>query len=84
MSNENCLAGMRCPKCGSYGPFGISVSGWANDCTDDGIDDVAEIEWDGNSCCLCKACMFSGIVANFDEDLCEVGEEKNEEPGEGE
>ena len=78
MSNENCLAGMRCPKCGSYGSFGISVSGWADACTDDGIDCVGDIEWDDDSACQCKECKHTDIVGNFDEDLCEIKEESDE------
>ena len=77
MSNENCLAGMRCPKCGSYGSFGISVSGWA-DVSDDGTGLVDEIGWDRNSMCQCNACKHTDIVGNFDEYLFEIKEESDE------
>lgn len=30
MASENCLKGMRCPKCGSYGPFNICIN-WDED-----------------------------------------------------
>lgn len=68
MANENCLLGMKCPKCGSEGPYGIAVKAWCPDVTDDGTDGLGDIEWDDKSICVCKACDFNGVVADFYEE----------------
>ena len=43
--NTHCLEGIRCPECGSYGPFGIGTH-----CSaivhDDGIEETSGHEWD--------------------------------------
>ena len=62
--NENCLAGMACPKCKSNGPFMIATTCWAQ-VHDDGVEDTSEHEWDENSACLCKDCKFSSKVGSF-------------------
>lgn len=66
MSNENCLFGMRCPKCGSYEPFGI-------DCKaifivhDDGTMQHDDVDWEDGSYCYCRKCDESGKVEDFKE-----------------
>lgn len=67
MANENCLAGLRCPKCGSYGPLGIEVTAWAVNVTDDGIGDVEDAEWDRDSIIRCETCYEVATVADFNE-----------------
>ena len=67
MINDNCLGGMRCPECGSQGPFGIGVTAWAPSVSDDGFDvgTLTDIEWDEGSACRCDACGYDGTVADF-------------------
>lgn len=74
--NENCLAGMACPKCKSNGPFLIVTTCWAQ-VHDDGIEDTSEHEWDENSTCLCKACKFSSKVGSFEVVLTEIEKAQN-------
>lgn len=65
--NTNCLDGMRCPKCGSYGPLVI--------CTrvdvlvhDDGTEYFGGgYEWDDDAPCSCEECKYSGVVLDFIE-----------------
>jgi hypothetical protein len=62
--NENCLEGMRCPKCKALEPFDISVL-----CTakvfDDGTEETHDMEWDDTNACSCPACGFQGLVRDF-------------------
>jgi hypothetical protein len=57
---------MKCPKCGSNGPFTIT-----NTCTsmvsDDGIEDSWDHEWSNEDPCICCAegCSFYGNVDDF-------------------
>ncbi len=46
--NTNCLVNMRCPKCGSEGPFRIRAEA-SFLLHDDGADEFWEMDWDGNS-----------------------------------
>lgn len=62
--NDNCLAGMRCPKCRSLGPFDILSKVWAR-VHDDGIEDYEGCEWDGPSKCFCLECHHDATVADF-------------------
>ncbi len=63
--NTNCLEGMRCPQCGSYGPFQIEARTVVL-VEDDGTEFVgAEIEWDNDSFCACPECEKVGVVADF-------------------
>lgn len=62
--NVNCLAGFRCPKCGSYGPFQIAATCWV-DVTDAGTGDPTEFEWDEDSPCVCSECKHSSNVGGF-------------------
>lgn len=64
VGNENCLSGMRCPKCGSFEPFSISGTAcfkvW-----DDGSDEFTQgPEWDEDSVCSCS-CGYQGTVKDF-------------------
>ena len=65
--NTNCLLGMRCPKCGSYGPLYIESRVLVK-VFDDGTDGTDySPEWDDDSYCECSACHYSGKVCNFDK-----------------
>ena len=62
--NENCLAGMACPKCKSKGPFRIVATCWALVC-DDGIEDTTEHEWEDDAACICAHCKHDAKVKDF-------------------
>jgi hypothetical protein len=62
--NTNCLDGLKCPKCGSLGPYGISVRAFAT-VSDDGTDEFDGVEWEDDSYCGCMECNFKGEVRNF-------------------
>lgn len=67
MPNTNCLAGLRCPQCGSYEPF--SILGQANVVVyDEGTDEGSSIEWDYDSHARCIACGKIGKVGDFLEE----------------
>lgn len=63
--NDNCLKGLRCPKCGSLGPFSIGTYSSAI-VHDDGIAETSDHDWDKDSPCTCQACDKDGKVADFD------------------
>jgi hypothetical protein len=66
--NENCLAGMKCPTCGSFGRFAVEIvirgTVWMED---DGWDEPPRDggEWDDASYCQCGECGFTGVVKDF-------------------
>jgi hypothetical protein len=66
--NLNCLEHRRCPRCGSYGPFEVSVSNWVLLC-DEGTGDAKDksIEFDENSAAKCPSCEYTGQFGDFDE-----------------
>ena len=64
--NTNCLEGIRCPECGSLGPFSIGTYSSAI-VHDDGISETSEHEWDKDSPISCRACDEDGHVADFTE-----------------
>lgn len=55
---------MKCPRCGSDGPFRIEVKTFCL-IYDDGSDEHGSIDWDDDSACVCPACDRSGIVQEF-------------------
>lgn len=65
--NVNCLAGKRCPKCGSYGPFEVVVSMKVLLC-DNGSDDSEDgtIEYDDESPAACYSCHYEAKFGDFD------------------
>lgn len=65
--NDNCLQGMRCPKCKSLGPFHILTFAMAR-VFDDGIESTGAHEWDEASFCACEECGHSGDVHDFSEE----------------
>jgi hypothetical protein len=63
--NTNCLAGIKCPKCGNEDLFTVSATCWAT-VTDDGIDSTSDFEWDDESVCMCR-CGHSDQMGAFRE-----------------
>lgn len=65
--NENCLAGMACPKCGDFGPFNIHASqSGMTIVTDLGTDHVGgDVEWEDDSACHCLKCGHHATVGEF-------------------
>lgn len=62
--NDNCLAGMKCPECGSLEPFVIECKA----CVlmhDEGSDEVGNLDWENDSFCKCEECEFHGTVSDF-------------------
>jgi hypothetical protein len=66
--NVNCLAGKRCPSCGSYGPFEVVATMWVL-LYDNGTDDSkrGSAEYDDNAQTECCECGHEGIFGEFDE-----------------
>ena len=64
--NTNCLRGMRCPKCGSYGPFQIECTCLA-EFNDDGTLGATDFDWDDHHSCFCVECDRGGQVKAFKE-----------------
>lgn len=64
VKNDNCLAGVQCPDCGSQEPFLIRahalVTAW-----DDGVSDSNGPQWDASSYIECQACGHDGTVGAF-------------------
>ena len=54
--NENCLAGMKCPGCGSLEPFEIHAQSMCR-VSDDGTDYHRSVEWNDDSICVCVGCV---------------------------
>lgn len=64
-ANTNCLEGLKCPGCGSLGPFDIVLGSARAIVHDDGIEETAEHDWNSNSPIRCRRC---------DDGWCEVGD----------
>lgn len=66
--NSNCLAGIKCPKCGALAPFCIEARIVVR-AYDDGTEHIngADTYWDEDSACVCDACDYSGKVKQFTE-----------------
>lgn len=78
--NENCLAGMQCPKCDSYGPFRILATS-TNFCEvhDDGADfEPGDVIWDEESSCTCNNCNFLADVKEFKQSSPENDDEDDD------
>lgn len=62
-TESNCLADMRCPRCGGYGPFYIGTQ-----CITLVHDDGTETDFgDTDSYCKCYECKHAGTVGDFTE-----------------
>lgn len=68
--NVNCLAGMKCPRCGSFGPFRIATMAETL-MGDNGTEDEHGAEFDDHSFCGCTDCAFEGQVRDFWDPLTE-------------
>ena len=66
MPNSNCLIGMRCPKCGSFGPYEIS-GGCEVEVGDDGTAEAVNFTWDDSTYCRCRKCGNLKKVGDFKE-----------------
>ena len=63
-TNNNCLDGIRCPKCGSQEPFQIvAMSTFL--VYDSGTDGHADVEWNDDSPIRCKKCDCTGQIRDF-------------------
>jgi len=63
--NTNCLAGMRCPKCGALEPYSISLICWLT-IYDDGTDfPTQDVRWTDDSGCECLSCHYLARVRDF-------------------
>jgi len=65
--NDNCLEGMKCPKCNSYGPFRIGISTVVIHGDDGIIDSPNDNHWDNTSFCGCCDCNYTATVLQFCE-----------------
>lgn len=63
-TNENCLDGIRCPRCGNEGSFRIAATSTFL-VVDDGTEEYQDVEWDSASRIDCTGCYHSGTVADF-------------------
>ena len=66
--NVNCLAGKRCPACGSYGPFEVVVSlrVLLQDSGAEDADDGAT-EYGDDARTICHSCKHTGQFSDFGE-----------------
>ncbi|MFA5183578.1 MAG: hypothetical protein WC405_19900 [Syntrophales bacterium] len=65
--NHNCLEGMMCPECGSYGPFNIVVHCIAA-IFDSGVENTWDFGWGDESVCTCAICGHHRQVKDFKEE----------------
>lgn len=66
--NTNCLQDMRCPECGSYGPFWISVTILGTVLMSDAgtIEErIDSTDWEDNDSCRCADCGYDGVAKDF-------------------
>ena len=67
--NDNCLEGMRCPKCGQTDGFNIVCTA-AFYVMDDGTEDYSDVSWEENAAASCDAtCRWHGTVADLRIDV---------------
>ncbi len=63
--NTNCLEGIKCPKCGSEGPFVVEVTTQVM-LHDEGSEDYnSDVRWDGDSYIRCVECDHDGQAKEF-------------------
>ncbi len=62
--NTNCLAGIKCPSCGSEGPVEVEATSWFT-LEDDGTDDFGDVIYDERSPMRCSACGHLATTAEF-------------------
>jgi DNA-directed RNA polymerase subunit RPC12/RpoP len=64
MTNESCLEGIACPKCGNDERVIIAVKTLAT-VTDDGAEPFGDMEWDDDSFARCPECDHWGRLGAF-------------------
>jgi DNA-directed RNA polymerase subunit RPC12/RpoP len=64
MTNDNCLEGIACSKCGNDARLTIAVSTLA-DVTDDGAETFGDMHWDDASFTECPECGHRGALGEF-------------------
>lgn len=67
MKNENCLAGIKCPKCEHTESFKIRAYVWI-EVEDEGVDPMMpkqDIEWDEENLIDCQECGHVGKLGGF-------------------
>jgi hypothetical protein len=64
MLNNNCLEGVKCPKCGNEERFRIQALIVCN-VTDEGSEPTGDHEWDQTSHTLCPVCEFEDNLSAF-------------------
>jgi hypothetical protein len=64
MANDNCLEGLRCPRCGQEDQLLITAM---ITCvvTDDGSEPVGDHYWDDDSVTRCPGCGYQGTLEAF-------------------
>jgi predicted nucleic-acid-binding Zn-ribbon protein len=62
--NTNILAGIACPRCGQTDRFEIIGTSIFH-VTDDGAEQVGDIEWDDYSACQCPVCRYKEMLGMF-------------------
>lgn len=63
-TGEDAIAGLRCPKCGVTDGFNIVFRSEGR-MDKEGLEDHEDVEWDDESPCSCRKCVFHGSVADF-------------------
>jgi hypothetical protein len=63
---KGCIEGMRCPQCGNHEEFMVSMTCMAM-VGEDGTYDEQDMEWDGDSLCICPRCDHNGRVSEFED-----------------
>lgn len=64
MTNENCLEGIRCPKCGNDDVFHIVCTTYAV-VKDDGAEAYGDLEWNDESRTTCAECHLTAPLKEF-------------------
>ena len=64
MTNDNCLEGIRCPRCGQEEHFRITAL-VACHVTDEGSEPTGDHHWDEDSFTRCPDCGFQGALRCF-------------------
>jgi hypothetical protein len=74
MTNQNCLAGVKCPECGNENHF-LIVATILADVTDGGADiaDGSDFHWDDASMTRCPDCDKDGPLSEFHTQSTEKG-----------
>lgn len=63
-TNKNCLEGLKCPRCGSFGPYKIDATVLAI-VSDEGVEHVEDPDWNDQSSCTCCDCGHAATVCDF-------------------